>query len=1480
MNRKLIIAFGCLLLLLGKLNAQAPVSDFTATPTSGCGPLAVHFTDLSTNKPLFWDWEFGDGQSSTAQNPSVSYANPGTYSVTLTTRNKDGSNTVVKSGFVTVFPYPTASFTSDRQLLCAPAAVQFTDHSTPAVGIITSWIWNLGDGTSSTDPNPSHTYTQPGYYNISLTVANSGGCKGAVTQTRYLRVVDGIQPNFAFDQTSNSCSPPFVGNFLNQTAGPGNLTYNWNFGTGATPISSGSPTPTNISYPTSGSYTVTLQVQSDLGCSNTIQKTIPLGNYTVAITGPDTACVNTAATWTNGSSPAPSNMTWNFGDGSKVQTASPVTKTYSTAGNYTLQLVNKYGGCIDSISKLVHVLAAPVPDFTADRTAGCQQPLTVSFTDATTGSPVQWLWDFGDGSTSTSKNPQHTYTQTGTFDVKLTVTGAGGCPVTTKKTAFITIKAPVVNINGGGTLGTCIKGSAGDSTTINPTATINSIVSVTGYNWSAPGSNEGSSTSPTPTFTYNTAGDYTISLTVTFATGCTSSPVTTTVKIGTPVTTADFDFTFLPTPVCGRDTVTFAATSTTPIDAYRWTFGDGATSGNSNVSLIRHSYGSPSNFKVLLTAITHGCPFTRAHFITVNPPFPTFGYKVTCGTNNVHFIDSSNLGSGTTTSYKWDFGDGATETDPIPSSPSHSYAGPGVYTVSLTIVEGSCTQTWQRTVALGQITPSFIFLTDTLPTNPVSVCKNATYTLKSTSTVNTGNINANDFITLFAWQVTPHAPGLDAGALYSNANTANGPETITLTVTDSNGCSYSTAPRPVLFIGPTSHFTSTGGSCRNSPIAFTSNSNPDPANNAAITGYQWNFGDSSAPGTGSPVNHSFADTGYYHVALKVTDANGCTDIYTPPDSFHITAPYAAFSGPDSFYCPRVPLTFIDSSVGYAPLTELWNFGDGNTSATPTNTYATSGQTYNVKLKVTDSYGCSDSVTKPVRIQKPIAAFNIADTTAICFPLQTEFTSKAQFIDSLYWDFGDGTTSTLPITSHFYNNYGTYTAILYTRGPGGCFDTVSRHVIVEDPFNGTIFSYSPLQACDSVPVQFNIVPPGYTLFSLLYGDGASDTTQDRTPLHMYRKPNTYYPRLTLEDSTGCFVSLPGANGISVLGATPFFAIDKHSFCDSSIVNFSDFTRTNDGISSETWTFGDNSPPQTDPGPGPNNATHYFNVAGTWPVTLKVVTNSGCTESYSDTVHAYQTPHPIITVGSIPCAGIIQFEGSLTAPQVDTINWNWNFGNGQTSHIQDPAILMTSGNFHITLAASVSYGCNDTTSHDVTINPLPEIKGPREIVTPLGIPITIPLTYSSSVTSWIWAPGANLDCATCPNPVATLLLTTLYTVTVTDTNNCRSTDSILIKTVCNADNLFMPNTFSPNGDGVNDVFYPRGKSLYNVQSLSVFNRWGQMVFQRKDFPANTENMGWDGKFNGHPAPSDAYVYIVEVICQNAQVIAIHGTVTLLR
>jgi len=192
----------------------------------------------------------------------------------------------------------------------------------------------------------------------------------------------------------------------------------------------------------------------------------------------------------------------------------------------------------------------------------------------------------------------------------------------------------------------------------------------------------------------------------------------------------------------------------------------------------------------------------------------------------------------------------------------------------------------------------------------------------------------------------------------------------------------------------------------------------------------------------------------------------------------------------------------------------------------------------------------------------------------------------------------------------------------------------------------------------------------------------------------------------------------------------------------------------------------------------------------------------------------------------------------------------------------------------------WGCADTTSQVIPAYPRPSIKGPAAISTPVGFPVTLPFTYGSGIISYSWTPATNLDCTDCSNPIATPIFSTTYRVIVADSNHCIAYDSIFVKTICNEKNYFIPNTFSPNGDGVNDVFYPRGKSLYNVQSMRVFNRWGQKVFERRDFPANSQSQGWDGTFNGQKAPVDAYVYIIEVICDNAQVIALKGDVTLVR
>jgi gliding motility-associated-like protein len=1470
LNRKLFVLTGCLCLLGTLVRAQAPVAAFTSNVTTGCAPLQVQFQDQSTNNPTSWEWDFGNGQTSSQQNPTVGFST-GTFTVTLIVKNASGAGAIRQTNYITVYASPIVSFGLDLHLACAPTFITFQQYSQPGQGTITNYAWNFGDGTTGSGPTPQHYYTQTGYYDVTLTVTNSGGCSSTETYERTLRLVQDVQTNFTWNETGNTCTAPFTLNFINQTAGPGSMTYNWSLGAGAAPASSTAVNPGGISYPSAGSYPVTLIAQSSLGCADTLTQNVILASNTPVITAPAAGCINTPVNFSNATNPAPISSAWNFGDGTPGSNQPTTTHTYTAAGTYTVTLTNTYASCTTTATSSITIGAALVPAFTAAPTSACQAPLAVQFTDQTSPVPTQWTWNFGDNSpTSNQQNPLHTYTTTGNFNVSLTATTAAGCTGTTTLNNEVNITAPTITLAG---QGACV-GKA-----FTPNYTVNSVDPVTTYTWSAPGATPSTATGASPSFTYPAPGFYNLTLTIQTASGCSATQTfNNAVQVGTP-TPASFTYS-PPSPICGANGVTFTSPST-PASQWYWNFGDGSPIDSG--STVTHQFLKDGTQLVTLSVTNNGCVTQASNTVTVSPPIPNFGWVVNCFTNNpavnnplnVSFIDST-LKDTTApflpVKYDWNFGDGQPDDTTSISpwlAPSHTYLNPGTYTVTLTVTNGTCTSSATKVITVETINASF-----TVSQNPV--CNQQTFTLQSTSTTQPfGTANAG-----YTWSF---GPGFidHAGSTFTTHITGVGNYNTTLTVTDQNGCQYTSSITTITVTAPTVNFTAPPGGCDDSTITFIDNSTPS-ALGTALTNYIWYFGDGNAQSfSGPPFTHQYADTGSYTVIETVVDNGGCGASDTIQAAVQITSPHALFIEPDSFYCPGTPATFTDLSQGYG-LTYSWNFGDGTPpSSSPTHVFpATSGRSYPVTETITDKYGCTTDTTEYITIESPIAAFTIADTTAICVPLETIFTSTSQYDSTQWWYFGDGDSSNFfPTTPHFYGSLDTFTATLVVWGPGGCVDSTSRNIYLTNP-NTTIFTFTPTTACDSVVAQFTIVPPPYTTFTLNFGDNSYDSSQNRAPVHTYRSPNTFVPYLYLTDATGCIVT-EADTALTVLGAVPFFTATPATFCDTATVTFSDFTITNNGVQSKTLSFGDGTTlSQTPPLTNPLDTTHYYSTPGNLLATLTVVTLANCTASYTDTIHVYQTPQPVISDSGYLCAGLIQFLGKLAVPDVDTLYWQWDFGNGQNANVRNPLVQAAAGTYNVTLRAFVSFGCSDTTSTTITINPDPTIKGPKEITTPVGVPVTIPFTYSPDVTTWSWSPAANLSCTDCPNPAATLTFAQTYSILVTDSNNCTDTASVLINTICNEGNYFLPNTFSPNGDGVNDYFYPRGSGLYNIQSLTIFNRWGQIVFQRKNFPANSETMGWDGTFNGKPAPMDAYVYIAEVICNNAQVVVLHGNVTLVR
>jgi gliding motility-associated-like protein len=229
----------------------------------------------------------------------------------------------------------------------------------------------------------------------------------------------------------------------------------------------------------------------------------------------------------------------------------------------------------------------------------------------------------------------------------------------------------------------------------------------------------------------------------------------------------------------------------------------------------------------------------------------------------------------------------------------------------------------------------------------------------------------------------------------------------------------------------------------------------------------------------------------------------------------------------------------------------------------------------------------------------------------------------------------------------------------------------------------------------------------------------------------------------------------------------------------------------------------------------------------------------------------------------------------------VRWNWRFPNGNNSVLQDPLQQQyLPGTYTVSTIATNSSGCADTATKTIIVNPLPVITLPASLTKIVGVPLTLPATYTSNVTEYLWNPENNLDCNTCPQPVATPKFTTNYIVSVVDSNGCKNVNQIQVIVTCKGVDLFVPNTFSPNGDGSNDIFYIRGTGLDRVKLLRVFNRWGEIVFEQKDFPVNNPAYGWNGMYKGSKATPDVYVYQVEIFCENSELMRFEGNVALIQ
>ncbi|MDX5320509.1 MAG: PKD domain-containing protein, partial [Bacteroidota bacterium] len=549
------------------------------------------FTNTSSisSGTMSYLWNFGDASSSTSTSPSHSYGTYGNYVVRLIATAANACADTV-SHTMSVFAEPTAAFTINDSTQCFKGhSFVLSNSSSIATGTL-AYAWTFGDGNSSTLASPTKTYTSAGNYSIRLIASSVNGCRDTLTRMAYAYAV----PVVSF--VANDSTQCFDGHSVtlsnNTTLSSGSMTHAWTFGDGN---SSTSTSPTH-SYGSYGNYTVKLVSTADNGCSDSTTRVMrifpdPVAAYSV---NDSTQCYNGHAfVITNNSSVASGSLSysWDFSDGNSSTLASP-TKTYTSLGTYTVWLiVNSSDGCSDTTSHEMAVFANPTASFTVDDSAQCFDGHQINLTNGSsisTGS-LTHLWTFGDGNSSTSNNPSHTYASSGSYSVKLVSTGANACADSMTKMVEIYPQP-----NAAFTLNDSTQCFDGHSFIITNNSTVASG-SMT-YDWNFDDGD--TSTAAAPTKSYGGFGNFDIRLLVSTSNGCIDSVIQRAYVFAEPTAAFSINDTFQ----C-LDSNVFAFSDDSQLGSgslsYDWNFGDGTTS---SINSPYKSYLTPGNYVVRLIA--------------------------------------------------------------------------------------------------------------------------------------------------------------------------------------------------------------------------------------------------------------------------------------------------------------------------------------------------------------------------------------------------------------------------------------------------------------------------------------------------------------------------------------------------------------------------------------------------------------------------------------------------------------------------------------------------------------------------------------------------------------------------------------------------------------------------------------------------------------------------------------------------------------
>ncbi len=1313
---------------------------FTADFPSGCTPLVVHFSNTSVDATSY-SWNLGNGSSSSLSDPSASYITPGTYTVTLTAYNGGSSST--HSMVVNVYPLPTVNFAASDTTICPGTPVVYNNYSVGGTPGAVSYVWNFGDGSTSSAETPTYGHPTPGSYNITLFATNSMGCEQSKTKVSYLEVY--TPPVAGYSGTDLLiCNPPGVASFSNSSSGTFPLSYNWLFGDGA---SSAAPNPTH-SYSVPGDYDVRLLVVDGRGCRDSLINSgfVTVSSLSASMTAPSVICqYDTAAIFNTGAAYTTTN--WSFGDG-YTSADVDVEHQYLSFGSFNINLIVGDGICFDTAVRSITVNPAPVGSFTVAPSVACPVPVTLNYIASIPGGSSA-TWQFLDDGTASGPSSSRSYSY-GLMDTAvLSITNGFGC--TTRVEQIDTVYDLVLELEASEPLGCAPLNtsfvSAAHVKAYNPLSgefvTLPFPYTITGYSWNF-GDGSPPVSTPTPSHTYIDTGVYNVTCTITTARGCTA---TSTIKVGAGVPPA-VSISAVSSHICAGQRVYFNASTIGTATSFKWEFGDGGIdTGDVTHSSVHHTYTIPGIDTARVVASHHGCPSLESKMpVEIDSPNAVSSLTYLCIPNNGVAFGDSSLGAD---SRLWIFGDGDTSSL---KNPVHYFPGTYNYSAQLTTFNNAsgCRDTIGVSVKLA---PPLIYMIADDPT----ICIHEQTDI--TPFVLGGSAQR------YKWHVDDVQIVDTTVDVFTYRYDVPGLHDITLIIKDDRNCLDTFRRDNYMLIGnPIDSFTAvppTG--CGPLPVDFIDHSTGLSV--CPLKSYFWSFGDGDTVTNFTPgVSHLYLAPGTYDARLVVTDSIGCTDTTTPPVQINVYRPHAGFYADLNNVCYGEYVHFNNTSTDYVSC--LWLFGDGDTSTTtnPYHLYSSSG-VFTPRLVATDVNGCSDTAVLLNYIYiapSPHAVFSMSDSFAVCPPLNVSFSNSSTGAVTFNWDFGDGSSSIATSPSNPYSASGYYPVSLVAFNSIGCTDTAVRHVNIFG-YSGA-FSYTPLSGCNPLFVDFSAVLGNVASLVWDFGDGTtSGVSMTDTISHTYTTSGYFVPKLILTDTTGCTNASVGLDTILVDVVNPDFTVAPNPVCQGSAFTVTDAsTATFSAPESWLWNFGGGS---TDTG---MSATHTYTIAGTHVVTLSVTNAYGCTTTTSKTVSV--NPLPANISGTMTVC-----EGSTTPLFNASGGGTWVSGTTSVATVSGTGVVTGIAAGTSVITYTLPTGCSIDAV--VTVIPLPgAISGADEICVGATTP------FSSSTTGGTWNSSASLVASVHGiTGVVTGASGGMATITYTATNGCYVTKGITINTV---------------------------------------------------------------------------------------------------